>query len=321
MDGNEGCSYQHENFGWGFPMFVKSKTFNNNNNVSGMEIVASINNYDIVKDLSEESIRKTVGEEYKKWAKGLTIDSWESEEIFNKDLSDANIEKIMNEYLDNYIKEINGNYHDVSKNTDFSIYVDDNVKVFAKDLKEYDETTLQYIGIMPTKESLNTYIEKTDATKINNIINNLKDLKTSSFKEGVITKITGYIPKFDFEYELKLKEDLEKMGIKDIFKQGKANLTNICDDKELFISKAIHKANIEFTQDGIKAAAATVGWGAGAGEPFNYYYDVPVEEIDLTFDKPYIFIIRDKQTGEVWFTGTVYDPLLWDNEPEKDLNY
>ncbi|MBO4816300.1 MAG: hypothetical protein J5507_05295 [Clostridia bacterium] len=300
-------------------MFVRSNMFNNKNNVSGMKIVASINNYDIVKELGEENIRKTVGEEYKKWAKGLTIDSWESKEIFNNDLSDANIEKTMNEYLNNYIKEINGNYHDVSKNTDFSIYVDDNVKVFAKDLKEYDETTLQYIGIMPTKESLNTYIEKTDATKVNKIINNLKDLKTSSFKEGVITKITGYIPKFDFEYELKLKEDLEKMGIKDIFEQGKANLTNICDDKELFISKAIHKANIEFTQDGIKAAAATVGWGAGAGEPFNYYYDVPVEEIDLTFDKPYMFIIRDKQTGEVWFTGTVYEPLLWENEPEKDL--
>lgn len=318
MDGDQGCSYQHENFGWSFPQLVESKVFNNKNDVSGMEIVASINNYDIVKELGEENIRKTVGTEYKKWAKSLTTDDWEYENDFKGDLSDANIEKCMNEYLDNYIKEIDENYHDVSKNTDFSIYVDDSVKVFAKDLKEYDETTLEYIGIMPVKENLKTYIEKIDSAKINTIISNLKEIKTSNFKEGVITKIIGYIPKFDFEYELKLKEDLEKMGIKNIFEQGKANLTNITDDNSLFISNAVHKANIEFTQDGIKAAAATMAYGAGAGEPFNYYYDVPVEEIDLTFDKPYMFLIRDKQTGEIWFTGTVYEPLLWENEPEKD---
>ena len=30
--------------------------------------------------------------------------------------------------------------------------------------------------------------------------------------------------------------------------------------------------------------------------------------IDLDFDKPYMYIIRDKSTGEVWFAGTVYEP-------------
>ena len=58
--------------------------------------------------------------------------------------------------------------------------------------------------------------------------------------------------------------------------------------------------------------------GAGGGDPFDYLYQVPVEEIDLTFDKPYMFLIRDKENGEVWFVGTVYEPLLWENEPEKD---
>ena len=44
---------------------------------------------------------------------------------------------------------------------------------------------------------------------------------------------------------------------------------------------------------------------------------VPVEEIDLTFDKPFLFIIRDKETGEVWFAGTVYEPLSIEEEPEE----
>lgn len=90
-----------------------------------------------------------------------------------------------------------------------------------------------------------------------------------------------------------------------------------------YISEAKHKANIEFTQDGIKAGAVTYGGGRGAGG-FEYLYDVPVEEINLTFDKPYLFIIRDKETGEVWFTGTVYEPLSVEDEPmaeEYKTNY
>ena len=245
--------------------------------------------------------------------------SWETEYMFNNDLSAAGIQSAKEEYLDNYIKEIDANYHDVSYSTDFSVYTDQDVKVFAKDLKTYGETTLQYVGIMPVKDDLNTYINKIDEKDINNIISNLKNLKTGSFKEGVITKITGFIPKFDFEYELKLMNDLQKLGIKDVFEPKKANLINICDG-DLYIDKAIHKANIQFTQDGIKASAATLAGGKGAGESFNYYYDVPIEEINLTFDKPYMFIIRDKQTGEVWFTGSVYEPLTWQNEPENDID-
>jgi hypothetical protein len=41
-----------------------------------------------------------------------------------------------------------------------------------------------------------------------------------------------------------------------------------------------------------------------------------VEEIDMTFDKPFVFFIQDKDTGEVWFAGTVYQPLLLSEEPE-----
>ncbi len=110
------------------------------------------------------------------------------------------------------------------------------------------------------------------------------------------------------------------MGIKDVFESGKANLTEICDDESTYIEEAVHKANIEFTQDGIKAAAATILGGKGAGEPFDYYYDVPVEDIDLTFDKPYMFLIRDKEKGEVWFAGTVYNPLLWEDEQNNEYD-
>ena len=51
------------------------------------------------------------------------------------------------------------------------------------------------------------------------------------------------------------------------------------------------------------------GAGAATGPHFEHLFKVPVKDIDLTFDKPYMYIIRDKATGEVWFTGTVYSPI------------
>ena len=52
--------YRHEKFSWSGPENVTSKKFNNNQEVSGMEIVASLNNYYIVNTLGEDNIRETV---------------------------------------------------------------------------------------------------------------------------------------------------------------------------------------------------------------------------------------------------------------------
>ena len=152
-------------------------------------------------------------------------------------------------------------------------------------------------------------VEKTSSKEINQMLINLKKIEANNFKEGVVTKIKGYIPTFSFDYELSLVNDLKKMGITDIFDKNKADLSLLTTTKDTFIDTAVHKANIKFSNEGIKAAAATaIGAGGAASCGFEHLYDVPVEEIDLTFDKPYMFFIQDKNTKEVWFTGTVYEP-------------
>lgn len=305
--------YSHEKYKWTAPIeLMRNKFENMQNEVYGMGIIASINNYDIVKELGEDNIRKTVGDEFRKY---LNEDATEYDLEYY--LEGKDIETAINDYLDTYIKEINENYGIEGKNTDFYIYNDENVKAFAKDLKTYNGMTLQYVAIMP--EDLNEYIEKITAKEINTIIENLKDIKSENFKEGVLTQIVGYIPKFEFEYELDLKNDLNKMGITEVFDEEKANLSGIIDE-QTYIDKVIHKANIEFTEDGIKAAAATMEGGYGAGGSFDYLYDIPVEEIDMTFDKPYMFIIREKEKGEVWFVGTVYKPLELEQDDPKVIH-
>lgn len=315
--GGVSIDYNHENFKWSTDDTLASNSFKDNKEeVSGMEIIASFNNYDIVKTLGEENIRKTVKSEFEKYLK-KNPDEKISSYIDHKNIKDLSEDKLMEKYLDKYIKELNSNYKSEDKTTDFSFYTDDSVKVFAKDLKEYDGSTLQYVGIMPTNESLDSYISKINAKDINFIIGNLKELKLENFKDGVITKVKGFIPKFKFDYDLKLMDDLKKLGITDVFESSKANLKKLTSEEKAYINKAEHKATIEFTQSGIKAAAYTYFGKDAIGlldESFDYKFDVPVEEIDLTFDKPYMFIIRDKKTGEVWFAGAVYNPLLYSQE-------
>ena len=282
--------------------------------VSGLDVMAAFNRYDIVNVLGEENIRKIVGEAAREniQKRGDLY----REGVGTNPIPEDQIDAEVNKYLDYYIKEIDSNYNDPEKNEvksiDFSFYTDDSVKVFAKDLKEYNGTTLQYVGIMPVKENLDSYITKLDAKTLNDIIGNLKELKRENFKDGVITLVYGKLPKFKFDYDLALKEKLQSMGITDVFDQDKADLSGITSSKDAYIASAKHKADIEFTQDGIKAAAVTYAGGHGGGDTiFKYFFDVPIERIDLTFDKPYMFLIRDKETGDVWFAGTVYDPLAY----------
>ncbi len=269
--------------------------FNGKEGIKGGDVLADFNKYDIIKDLGEDKIKDIIKPEYEEWLKT----------DYGKD------DKPFDEFIGGFIDELKENYGKAATSTDFLYYEDDNVKEFAKDLQAYDDTTLQYIGIMPKNDKLADFISNASKDSLNKIINGLKEVNIDNFEEGYVTRIRGYIPFFKFDYELKLKEDLKALGIEDIFDAEKADLSNITGSKGAFIDKAIHKANIEFSNDGIKAAAATAmsGFGAASGPAFEHLFKVPVKDIDISFNKPYMYIIRDKATGEVWFAGTVYEPI------------
>ncbi|MBQ8535353.1 MAG: hypothetical protein IJ463_06680 [Bacilli bacterium] len=295
-----GVSYEHEKYGhYISPVQTYNQPeveFNNGKmKAKALEIGASINKYDIVEELGEETIRNTITKEY-------------NEFVTRKTCGDGPYEETET-FVTKYIKELDSNYGKLDTSTDFEFYVDEEVKVFAKDLKTYEGTTLQYVGIMPIKETVTDFVNNTSASEYNELIKSLKTVESDNFKEGVVTKITGFIPTFSFDYQLDLEEDLKKLKVTDIFDVDKADLTGILPEKGNYISDTLHKATIEFSNDGIKAAAVTTLGGMGAaGCGYEHLYEIPVEVIDLTFDKPYVFFIRDKKTNEIWFTGTVYEP-------------
>lgn len=305
--------YPHENYYDHIPMLEGNnygtiKFDDKKINAKAVEFGASINNYNAVSEIGEESIRKTVGDGYKEWVAGNPCGL-----NFNY--------KSVDEFLDNYIKELDSNYKDVKISTDFYEYHDENVKVFAKDLKEYDGTTLQYVGVMPVSVKLEDFVKQIKATDLTKIINSLKEIKSENYEEGKVIQIKGSTPVFNYADELDLLNDLKNIGIKDIFNQSKANLSKLTTSKGSFIADAKHKANIEFSNEGIKAAAVTSAAGMGSAScEYDYLYDVPIEKIDLTFENPYLYLIRDKKSGEVWFVGTVYEPTVNTFEYSKVLN-
>ena len=79
--------------------------------------------------------------------------------------------------------------------------------------------------------------------------------------------------------------------------------------KNLYVSDALHKANIDFSEKGVKAAAVTVFAVMEATAMME-----PKQPIEVKIDKPFVFLIRDKETKEIWFVGTVYEPNPWDKD-------
>jgi len=76
----------------------------------------------------------------------------------------------------------------------------------------------------------------------------------------------------------------------------------------LYVSDALHKANIDFTEKGVKAAAVTV-FAMTDGAMLNTNKEEPIE---IKINKPFMYIIREKNTNEIWFVGAVYTPNSWE---------
>ena len=191
--------------------------------------------------------------------------------------------------------------HQETSSNNISYYKDNKLTALSMDLKKYGDRQLEFIAIMPN-DNLSEYVKTFDVNELNNITKKL--IKASETKNG----LNIYIPKFSFNYDLKLKNDLIKLGITDAFDEILADFSNM-SNRELFASDALHKANIDFTEKGVKASAVTVI--IMMDKAMIMETNRP-EEVKI--DKPFVFVIRDKDTDEIWFIGTVYEPNSWEKD-------
>ncbi|MCD6090407.1 MAG: serpin family protein [Bacteroidales bacterium] len=108
-----------------------------------------------------------------------------------------------------------------------------------------------------------------------------------------------WMPKFKFEYENSLKDELIDLGLGNAFSDY-ADFTGINKDGGLNISRVKHKTFIEVNEEGTEAAAVTsvVVGVTSAGPGMNLF----------AIDHPFLFVIKEKYTNAILFVGTVTDP-------------
>lgn len=121
-----------------------------------------------------------------------------------------------------------------------------------------------------------------------------------SFSEPVNVDLK--IPRFKYEYEIKLNDVLTDMGMGIAFTEA-ADFTGINKNGQLYIDYVKHKTFIEVNEEGTEAAVVTVV--AVVRET-----SAGTQNIPFYVNRPFLYAITEKDTGAILFIGTVKNPQL-----------
>src|SRR3989338_529432 len=107
------------------------------------------------------------------------------------------------------------------------------------------------------------------------------------------------IPKFEFYSKYALNENLKALGMLAAFNANLADFSGMTTTEKLFIDLVAHQAYIKVDEEGTEAAAATaVVIRATLFNPENRF----------VANHPFIFIIQERETGNILFMGRVINP-------------
>ena len=152
----------------------------------------------------------------------------------------------------------------------------------------YDGSELAMVIMMPDSGKFGTFEDSLDIEKVGAIMDGIES------KQVALT-----LPKFEFESEFSLADTLAAMGMPVAF-SGAADFSGMTGTKELLIGDVLHKAFVSVDEAGTEAAAATA--------VVMELTAVPEEPIEVTIDRPFIFLIYDIETEAILFLGRVANP-------------
>ena len=150
----------------------------------------------------------------------------------------------------------------------------------------YEGEDLSMLILLPWEDSL-------DSIEASLTLENLTEWRSNLMKR----EIDIHIPKFRFETKYFMSNMLSEMGMPTAFSPGEADFSGMDGTQDLFIQFVIHQGFVEVNEKGTEAAAATaVGVGLTSAPP------------SFRADHPFIFLIQDRETGNILFLGRVVDP-------------
>jgi serpin B len=162
--------------------------------------------------------------------------------------------------------------------------------------RSYRAIELPYVGnrlamLIIVPRDLEVFERALNPERLGRIVNNLRA------EDGVALTL----PTFSTRTEVDLIPPLQSMGMHDTFLPDVADLSGISDlalEDGLHVSAAIHQAFVKVAEKGTEAAAATAIGDSGASAP----------PPPFRVNRPFLWFIRDRETGSILFLGRVMDP-------------
>ena len=144
------------------------------------------------------------------------------------------------------------------------------------------------VVLLPANGQFEAFENSLNFQQVEQIIGNLES------KQVILS-----MPKFEFESSFSLKKSLAEMGMPVAF-SDQADFSGMTGNRDLLISDVIHKAFVSVDEAGTEAAAATAVIMRATA--------MPIESVEVTIDRPFVFLIRDIHTGAILFVGRVVNP-------------
>jgi serpin B len=130
-----------------------------------------------------------------------------------------------------------------------------------------------------------------------------RDLDPENFQEALLRsrEVDLSIPRFKVASSFSVAAALKALGMERAFALGMADFSGIAPGSELFIGEVLHKAYVDVNEEGTEAAAATT-----MAMPMAAMEQEP--PVVFKADRPFLFLIRHRETGAILFLGRLADP-------------
>lgn len=169
-----------------------------------------------------------------------------------------------------------------------------------RESEKWQAVSLPYYGdcsmvvILP-KGEIDSLIEGFSSEEINAMLSiGYKDYKRVALK----------LPKLDYEVSNQLSDVLKELGIEKAFSRHEADFSQMAEleGENIFVGSIFQNTRIILDEKGTEAAAVTVvelETGSAA---------IEAEPIEMTCDKPFMYLIKEDKTNAVLFMGIARRP-------------
>ena len=160
-------------------------------------------------------------------------------------------------------------------------YEDENVQMVAK---PFGQKKLDMLFILPR-----------EGVTMDKSVQLLSENLDAWYSDTKMEEVNLGLPRYKAEYSTSLKKCLQSLGMSDAFTPGKANFSALSKEP-LFIGDVLQKTFVKVDEEGAEAAAVTsvtlLAMAAGPPKPKN-----------MVINRPFIYIIRERETGNILFIG------------------